>query len=181
MALYGWALSNCSGIPMDRERGKQLLQHSKHVIALAYCKLWGFAMYENKNEAYRLLSTECDTSDLHVQYLLGECCRNGYGCNQDKAQAVQCYERAGNHTGAVSELGILLDRQDDPVGDRTRAIVLYRQAATQGHAGAQYRLGSCYERGMPGVVDQDIVQAKHWFRLSAAHKATTTTCGHWIV
>eukprot|EP00698_Gefionella_okellyi_P016209 TRINITY_DN4629_c0_g1_i4.p1 TRINITY_DN4629_c0_g1~~TRINITY_DN4629_c0_g1_i4.p1 ORF type:complete len:231 (+),score=34.44 TRINITY_DN4629_c0_g1_i4:138-830(+) len=69
MALYSWALSLGIGIRMNRARGEQLLQQSNHVNARAGCALY---VEQDFEEAYRLLSTECDASDPHVQCLL-EC------------------------------------------------------------------------------------------------------------
>jgi TPR repeat protein len=47
--------------------------------------------------------------------------------------------------------------------DKAQAAQLYRQAAEQGHAGAQYSLGSCYEQGEGGV-PQDKAQAAQLYR-----------------
>eukprot|EP00698_Gefionella_okellyi_P021167 TRINITY_DN6786_c0_g1_i2.p1 TRINITY_DN6786_c0_g1~~TRINITY_DN6786_c0_g1_i2.p1 ORF type:complete len:139 (-),score=31.00 TRINITY_DN6786_c0_g1_i2:272-688(-) len=119
---------------------------------------------QHRREAYRLLSTECDATDPHVQYLLGLCYDNGFGCIRDKAHAAQCLERAANHIAALSELAdVLLQR---PIYDH-RAIALYKHAATQGHGVVQNRLAEWYERGIPGVLEKDIAQAKHWYSLAA--------------
>eukprot|EP00698_Gefionella_okellyi_P018243 TRINITY_DN5449_c0_g3_i6.p1 TRINITY_DN5449_c0_g3~~TRINITY_DN5449_c0_g3_i6.p1 ORF type:complete len:214 (-),score=47.69 TRINITY_DN5449_c0_g3_i6:147-722(-) len=166
MALYGWAMDTGAGIGKNSQRGEQLLQQSKHLTARAYCTLFGFGMDEDDKEAFRLLSTECDTSDPHVQYLLGLCYQWGYGCKEDKAQAIQCYERAGSHMQASNKLATLLERQDS-IADRRRAITLYRQGATQGDSDAQFWLGFRYEHGLPGVLEADIAQAKHWYSLAA--------------
>eukprot|EP00698_Gefionella_okellyi_P012607 TRINITY_DN3410_c0_g2_i1.p1 TRINITY_DN3410_c0_g2~~TRINITY_DN3410_c0_g2_i1.p1 ORF type:complete len:216 (+),score=48.46 TRINITY_DN3410_c0_g2_i1:75-650(+) len=165
MALYGWALHYGVGIRKNRVRGAQLLQQSKHVIARRYCTLYEID-YEDDEETYRLLSTQCDTLDPHVQYLLGECYRWGDGCTKDDAQAVQCYERAGNHIDALINLYSILSAYSN-ADDHRRAIVLLRHAATQGHAAAQHRLGFRYEHGIFRVLEKDIEQAKHWYSLAA--------------
>eukprot|EP00698_Gefionella_okellyi_P016071 TRINITY_DN4574_c0_g1_i1.p1 TRINITY_DN4574_c0_g1~~TRINITY_DN4574_c0_g1_i1.p1 ORF type:complete len:195 (-),score=35.60 TRINITY_DN4574_c0_g1_i1:51-611(-) len=170
MALYGWALRVGVGIRTNKERGTQLLQQSKHVIARAYCLLFGighFAVQQDREEAYRLLRTECETSDPHVQYLLGLCFDVGYGCKMDKAHAFKWYEGSGNHLDALNNLAFLLDRQYAPIADRHRAIALLRQSAMQGYAVAQFSIGYVYECGKSGVVQKDIEQAKHWYSLSA--------------
>eukprot|EP00698_Gefionella_okellyi_P023251 TRINITY_DN7877_c0_g3_i2.p1 TRINITY_DN7877_c0_g3~~TRINITY_DN7877_c0_g3_i2.p1 ORF type:complete len:200 (+),score=32.17 TRINITY_DN7877_c0_g3_i2:51-602(+) len=159
MALYGWCLFKGAGIRMERERGTQLLLRSEHVIARAYC-----AFHEHAGEAYRLLSTECDASDPHVQYLLGLVHSVVAGRKEDQSRAVQCYERAGNHIEALCNLALRLLHQER---FRHRAVALYRQAATQHHAFAQFHLGYWYEHGIPGVLEKDIPQAKHWYSLSA--------------
>eukprot|EP00698_Gefionella_okellyi_P024483 TRINITY_DN8649_c0_g1_i7.p1 TRINITY_DN8649_c0_g1~~TRINITY_DN8649_c0_g1_i7.p1 ORF type:complete len:211 (+),score=42.96 TRINITY_DN8649_c0_g1_i7:60-635(+) len=167
MALCGCVLHDGEEHSTNKERVTQFLHRSKHVIARAYCLLCGFGMHEDQAEAYRLLNSECDTSDPHVQYLLGWCYASGAGCNEDNAQAVQCYERAGNHIRALTNIADLLVRQDRPIADRRRAIALYTQAAIQGHAYAKYRLGHWYDQGIPGMLEKDIAQAKHWYSLAA--------------
>eukprot|EP00698_Gefionella_okellyi_P018865 TRINITY_DN5709_c0_g1_i3.p2 TRINITY_DN5709_c0_g1~~TRINITY_DN5709_c0_g1_i3.p2 ORF type:complete len:121 (+),score=26.58 TRINITY_DN5709_c0_g1_i3:40-363(+) len=107
MALYGWALFEGVGIGMDEERGERLLQQSKHEIARGYCALFGIGVDGDDEQAYRLLRTHCDTSDPHVQYMLGRCYHLGRGCQEDEAQAMQCYERAGNHVGALYSVALM--------------------------------------------------------------------------
>ncbi len=53
--------------------------------------------------------------------------------------------------------------------DYAKAFAWYSRAASAGDGGAQYIVGSYYERGEPGVVDKDIEQAKIWYARSAAH------------
>eukprot|EP00698_Gefionella_okellyi_P024477 TRINITY_DN8649_c0_g1_i1.p2 TRINITY_DN8649_c0_g1~~TRINITY_DN8649_c0_g1_i1.p2 ORF type:complete len:203 (+),score=45.21 TRINITY_DN8649_c0_g1_i1:60-611(+) len=167
MALCGCVLHDGEEHSTNKERVTQFLHRSKHVIARAYCLLCGFGMHEDQAEAYRLLNSECDTSDPHVQYLLGWCYASGAGCNEDNAQAVQCYERAGNHVEALSNSADLLNRHYHSAIDRLRSVALYRQAATQGDAYAQHQLGYLYKHGIPGMLEKDIVQAKHWLSLAA--------------
>eukprot|EP00698_Gefionella_okellyi_P026018 TRINITY_DN9793_c0_g3_i1.p1 TRINITY_DN9793_c0_g3~~TRINITY_DN9793_c0_g3_i1.p1 ORF type:complete len:201 (-),score=50.06 TRINITY_DN9793_c0_g3_i1:72-632(-) len=169
MALYGYALRLGAGISKNKQRGTQLLQQSKHATARPYCALRAIGMDEDANEAFRLLTKECDTSDPHVQYLLGLCYANGYGCTPDKANALQCYKRAGNHVGAMSNLAtLLLNLEDCALADHHRGIALLRQAATQGFAYAQYDLGGWFQYGLHGVLEKDIAQAKHWYSLAIA-------------
>ena len=49
--------------------------------------------------------------------------------------------------------------------DDAEAVIWYRRAAEQGHAGAQYSLGRMYDigRGAP----EDDAEAVRWFRLAA--------------
>eukprot|EP00698_Gefionella_okellyi_P020303 TRINITY_DN6357_c0_g1_i1.p1 TRINITY_DN6357_c0_g1~~TRINITY_DN6357_c0_g1_i1.p1 ORF type:complete len:123 (-),score=30.98 TRINITY_DN6357_c0_g1_i1:24-356(-) len=106
MALYGYALYGGVGIPEDTIRGEQLLEQSKHSVARAMCFLYYVGQRRDTQEGYRLLTTECDTSDPHVQYLLGECLRIGCGCTEDEAEAIRCFERAGNHVEALHWRGV---------------------------------------------------------------------------
>jgi TPR repeat protein len=50
--------------------------------------------------------------------------------------------------------------------DYAEAVRLYRLAAVQGHATAQYNFGYMFENGL-GVA-QDRAEAIRWFRLAAA-------------
>lgn len=52
--------------------------------------------------------------------------------------------------------------------DYGRAFTWYRKAAEAGDGPSQYIVGSYYERGEPGVVAQDIEQAKLWYGRAAA-------------
>ena len=51
--------------------------------------------------------------------------------------------------------------------DKAQAAKLFRQAADQGHAGAQYYLGMIYEQG--AGVPKDVAAALNWYRQSATN------------
>eukprot|EP00698_Gefionella_okellyi_P017911 TRINITY_DN5314_c0_g2_i1.p1 TRINITY_DN5314_c0_g2~~TRINITY_DN5314_c0_g2_i1.p1 ORF type:complete len:195 (+),score=45.09 TRINITY_DN5314_c0_g2_i1:39-587(+) len=164
MALYGWALYCSVGIAEDGARATELLQQSKHPLARTTC-----AMYliegEPREEACQRLSTECDTSDLHVQYLLGWCLYNGLGCTTDFSAAVRCFERAGNHVRALYCLATAVELGCGVRRDNTRAAKLYEQAAEQGYAVAQFNLGQMHRVGKG--VPQSYQHAKHWMQMAA--------------
>eukprot|EP00698_Gefionella_okellyi_P018726 TRINITY_DN5650_c0_g3_i1.p1 TRINITY_DN5650_c0_g3~~TRINITY_DN5650_c0_g3_i1.p1 ORF type:complete len:207 (-),score=23.75 TRINITY_DN5650_c0_g3_i1:9-575(-) len=166
MALYGWALNSGIGIPENKQRSKQLLRQSQHGTARVFRTLGLMDIGHAEKECCQLLTTQCDTSDPHVRYMLGECYQWGFGCRTNKAQAILWYERAGNHVGALVNLALLLlAKKQCDAADCQLAIALYRQAAAQGDAAAQYQLGVHYHRGIPGVLERDIEQAKHWCTL----------------
>jgi Sel1 repeat-containing protein len=50
-------------------------------------------------------------------------------------------------------------------GGEVEVVKKYRKAAEQGHAEAQYRLGSCYREGFG--VQQDDAEATKWYRKAA--------------
>eukprot|EP00698_Gefionella_okellyi_P012609 TRINITY_DN3410_c1_g1_i1.p1 TRINITY_DN3410_c1_g1~~TRINITY_DN3410_c1_g1_i1.p1 ORF type:complete len:324 (+),score=39.08 TRINITY_DN3410_c1_g1_i1:77-1048(+) len=173
MAFYGWVLCNGVGISADRPRGTQLFQQSNHSIARCCCLLYGIGytgveddenVEEDEKAGFVLLNTECDTSDPHVRYLLGECHLNGWGCPSSWTQALQYYERAGNHVGAWDSMGVML-RYGLGAEDIGLAFALYRDAAEQGYSEAQYHLGEMYQEGVGRP--SDLQQAKHWYRLAA--------------
>jgi TPR repeat protein len=51
--------------------------------------------------------------------------------------------------------------------DAVEAVAWFRQAAEQGHAGAQFNLGVVYASG--GGVPQDAVEAYLWFTLAVTY------------
>eukprot|EP00698_Gefionella_okellyi_P017767 TRINITY_DN5244_c0_g1_i1.p1 TRINITY_DN5244_c0_g1~~TRINITY_DN5244_c0_g1_i1.p1 ORF type:complete len:191 (-),score=31.89 TRINITY_DN5244_c0_g1_i1:69-599(-) len=162
MALYGWALYNGVCIPRAISRGERLLQKSTHTMALALRLLDGITLRRDNDEAYRLLSTECDASDPHVQYLLGQCIFNGKG---SFAEAARCFECAGNHVEAIYFNACAFRHGIGVLYDLARSFQLYRHAAEQGYAAAQYPLGWMYERGTG--VTHDLEQAKRWMQVAA--------------
>lgn len=46
-----------------------------------------------------------------------------------------------------------------------QAIELWKQAAEQGHAGAQYNMGVCYEEGIG--FEADLTEARVWYERAA--------------
>eukprot|EP00698_Gefionella_okellyi_P019082 TRINITY_DN5799_c0_g1_i8.p1 TRINITY_DN5799_c0_g1~~TRINITY_DN5799_c0_g1_i8.p1 ORF type:complete len:198 (+),score=48.25 TRINITY_DN5799_c0_g1_i8:52-594(+) len=164
MALCGWALCEGVGVAQDKPRGEEWLLQSNHSMARAWCLLWGFGVAEDQDAAFEVLNTECDTSDPHVQYLLGISHYYGWECVQNDTQAIEWYERAGNHVGALSKLGYIFEYDMDVAQDYVRAAVLYRHAAEQGYGEAQCNLAYLYEDGTG--VPKDLQQAKHWFTLA---------------
>ena len=59
----------------------------------------------------------------------------------------------------------MYDRGKGVDEDDQQAVLWYRKAAEQGHADAQYRLGSMYDQGKG--VDEDDQQAVLWYRRAA--------------
>eukprot|EP00698_Gefionella_okellyi_P023597 TRINITY_DN809_c1_g2_i1.p1 TRINITY_DN809_c1_g2~~TRINITY_DN809_c1_g2_i1.p1 ORF type:complete len:198 (-),score=39.01 TRINITY_DN809_c1_g2_i1:222-761(-) len=165
MAMYGWALRHAVGIGRDRRRGEQLQRESKHAVARAMCLMYGFGVPGDVNESHRLLTTECDSTDPHVQYLMGVCSWYGWGCIANEPEAVQRFTRAGNHVFAVYRLALASSLGQGVPQDYVRAEQLYRHAAEQGYDLAQFRLGWMFERGI--AVPKDLEQAKHWMQMAA--------------
>eukprot|EP00698_Gefionella_okellyi_P015602 TRINITY_DN4413_c0_g1_i2.p2 TRINITY_DN4413_c0_g1~~TRINITY_DN4413_c0_g1_i2.p2 ORF type:complete len:195 (-),score=37.26 TRINITY_DN4413_c0_g1_i2:195-704(-) len=163
MALYGWALCN-GGITQDGHRGSQLIQQSKSYMARAWCFIWGIGVPPDPSDCFRGLTTECDTADPHVQYLLSYFYLYGWGCVRSSANGVQCCERAGNHVGALYNLGYMFANGLGVERDYAQAAVLHRRAAEQGHREAQYSIGGMYEAGRG--VPLDLQQAQYWYALA---------------
>ena len=66
---------------------------------------------------------------------------------------------------AQYSIGVKYDTGEGVPQDDAEAVIWYRRAAEQGHAGAQYSLGRMYDigRGAP----EDDAEAVRWFRLAA--------------
>jgi TPR repeat protein len=108
------------------------------------------------------------------------------GCAHSKGALGSCYVR-GHGVASGAARGLALGRESAAAGscfgqhvvgdcyyiglggvapDYAEAARLYRLAADQGHAPAQYSLGRMFERGQ-GVA-QDRAEAIRWYRLAAA-------------
>eukprot|EP00698_Gefionella_okellyi_P011680 TRINITY_DN3096_c1_g1_i1.p1 TRINITY_DN3096_c1_g1~~TRINITY_DN3096_c1_g1_i1.p1 ORF type:complete len:190 (+),score=46.74 TRINITY_DN3096_c1_g1_i1:46-570(+) len=169
MALYGWALRYRVGIAQDQPRAKQLLQQSNNSMARAWCLLNGIGVSQDYNAGFRMLNTECDASDLHVQFMLGDCHYLGWGCSLNVEQAVHNFERAGNHVAAMKNLGWMFATGYNVARDDARAVALLRRAAEQGYRDAQHCLAYMYEHGKG--VPKDSQLAKHWYTMARSADA----------
>ena len=110
-----------------------------------------------------------EQGDAKAQSALGFMYANGYGVQQDDAEAVKWYRKAADqgYPRAQSALGFMYDRGRGVPQDDGEAVKWYRKAAEQGDAGAQNWLGLTYWMGrrMP----KDYVLAHMWLNLAAAH------------
>ena len=68
---------------------------------------------------------------------------------------------------AMANLGYFHEVQPAPIGSRAEAMRLYRGAADQGVAAAQYNLAALYDTGVPGQVEPDPANAYPLFRQAA--------------
>ena len=165
--------------------------HARAQCNLGVCHATGVGVQDSKvdaDEAARLFRLAADQGHADAQCNLGVCHRRGAGVKVDAHEAARLYGLAAKqgHSGAqfnlgtCYELGIgvhkvdalklrgLSNRRAHPVGstDANEAVRLYRLAADQGHAGAQFSLGTCYEQGTGVEVDYD--EAVRLYSLSAA-------------
>jgi hypothetical protein len=82
-------------------------------------------------------------------------------CAQASALLEQVLQEEPGHVHAQCEFGYCCDQ----LGDWAKAVQWYRKAAEQGHVGAQYNLGVCYEHGKG--VHKDAGQTTEWYRKAA--------------
>ncbi len=116
--------------------------------------------------AFELVEEGARLGCHHCQGVMAGCFNCGQGCERDHAQSMElAFESSmkGSRYGQDA-LGELFNVEDN--GD-ARAVALFRLAAAQNHAGAQYTLGCMYDTGH-GVVDQDSAEALRLWQLAAA-------------
>jgi TPR repeat protein len=146
-----------------------LLQHGPshaHLSDMLISSKPGVAL--DKKRAFTLASAGAALGCAHSKGALGLCYAYGFGVAEDEARGLalgresaaagscfgqnvvgRCYEFGG---GGVAQ-------------DNAEAVRLYRLAAAQGDASAQYNLGYMIEKGY-GVA-QDTAEAIRWYRLAA--------------
>eukprot|EP00698_Gefionella_okellyi_P011564 TRINITY_DN3051_c0_g2_i1.p1 TRINITY_DN3051_c0_g2~~TRINITY_DN3051_c0_g2_i1.p1 ORF type:complete len:319 (-),score=0.27 TRINITY_DN3051_c0_g2_i1:62-1018(-) len=159
MALYGFVLCQEIAIPGARIRGLELLKRSGHNIARA-----ALLMKHDTPEAYKLLCTECDASDPHVQFLLGQCRLVPRDQRRDYHAASLCLARAGSHILALHLLAHIRRYSQNPL--RMETVAMFRRCAEQGFSRSQYALGELYANGTG--VPNDIKKARYWMEMAAA-------------
>jgi TPR repeat protein len=116
---------------------EQLIDKANRNDLKAIKSLYGHYYYSlNRELVLKYLKAAADIGDKDYQYKLG----NEYDTRYDKNR--------------------LVDKNDN------RAFELYRLAATNGYAHAQYELGIMFEEGRGGV-ERDDVEAAKWYKLAA--------------
>lgn len=126
----------------------------------------------NARQAAEWLSRLANDGVTEAQYRLGILYYHGQGVSEDEGKAIFCWKRAAasGHIDAMFQIAnaYLFGHQAAktvPEPDREAAI-WYFQAASAGHAEAQYHLGLLFLAGK-GVI-QDHGEAARWFRKAAA-------------
>lgn len=126
---------------------------------------------QNWPKAVRYFTMAADGGDVHAQFRLGNCFRNGEGVATSSVEAMRYFTLAAaqDHMIAQYYLGQYLEHAQDMVG----ALRYYtlsaaaRAAAADGFAQAHLGIGRCLERGGGGVV-KDLSEAVRRYRLALA-------------
>jgi uncharacterized protein len=92
----------------------------------------------------------------------------GYGVEQDLAQAVALFRKGADQGNAQAQynLGSIYAKGQGVPQDFVQALGWFSKAAENGDAGAQTALGWMYADGQEGT-PQDFAQAVHWFGKAA--------------
>jgi TPR repeat protein len=147
------------------QRGNRLAQFNYAMMLMR-----GEGTVARPEEAVKWLRRAADNQMTHAQFAYGELFERGELVPRSLEEANKWYERAavGGHVEAQRALATDYFTGRGVPRDYGRAFTWYKKAAEGGDAPSQYIVGSYYERGEPGVVAQDIEQAKKWYGRAAA-------------
>ena len=113
------------------------------------------------------MKSKADAEDAEAQFNLGRAYANGWGVDQNDAEAVKWYSRAADNRNAKAQfnLGNWYAKGRGVPQDDAEAVKWYSRAAEQGLATAQNTLGVKYANGRG--VEQDNVEAVKLYRHAA--------------
>eukprot|EP01105_Mastigella_eilhardi_P003828 TRINITY_DN1498_c0_g1_i4.p1 TRINITY_DN1498_c0_g1~~TRINITY_DN1498_c0_g1_i4.p1 ORF type:complete len:432 (+),score=106.48 TRINITY_DN1498_c0_g1_i4:109-1404(+) len=143
----------------------ELHKHSLHFVAV-----WAEWVQQDSATAVRLLRVLSDAGFLPAMHNLGVAYFKGTGVAQDRAAALELFQRAagdvdaggGLHVGALFCVAVSLSRFEH---HNKRGKALYQAAADAGHPAAMYNLARAYRCG--DGVEEDHVRAVALFKLCA--------------
>ena len=120
--------------------------------------------YETAVNEFLLLA---EAENAPAQYNLGVMYENGFGVQQDYAEAVTWYRKAAVQGLPLAEytLGFIYEKGFGVQQDYAEAVTWYRKAAVQRLPLAEYTLGWMYYDGLG--VSRDYGEAMRWFRKAA--------------
>ncbi|KAI3628909.1 SKT5 [Malassezia furfur] len=122
-------------------------------------------------EATSLLKRLADRGHCDSQYLIGDCCANGFGTSKGKQDFGQAYiyftlAAKHGHPDAAYRAGTCYEKGWGCRRDAGKAVQFYRKAASLGHPGAQYRLGTAELNGELGL-KRSAREGVKWLKRSA--------------
>jgi TPR repeat protein len=147
-----------------------LLQHGPSLAHLSYMLIFGRpGVARDLKRGFELASAGAGLGCAHSKGALSRCYVTGWGVAKDEARGLALgreSEAAGSCFGQYV-VGWCYDNGCGGVAqDYAEAVRLYRLAADQGHAAAQFNLGNMLYTGE--VVAQDYAEALRLYRLAAA-------------
>ena len=156
---------------------------------LGYMYYNGYGVDKDYVEAANWYTKAANQGNATAQFNIGNMYENGRGVEQDLEQALYWYEKAadGGNESAQKALERLQTTQTEApaafasqytvdgktyyeAGAYTSALPLFRFAANQGDAEAQYYMGMMYRLG--NGVEQDYTKALEWYHKSADQEFT---------
>ena len=180
---YGTSVDHAVAYELGRESAAAGSFYGQCVVGV--CCSFGQGAVMDAEEAVRYFNLSAQQGYSQALYNLGVMHRKGEGVPRDDAEAARLFSivSAQGHACAQFNLGVMFDKGDGVEQDKAEAMRLYRLAADQGFAFAQFNLGIMCVCPSPTVtfsnlfprmckygdgVQQDLVEATRWFRLSAA-------------
>ena len=143
-----------------------------HFLALArlFCiKFYGNPQRETLNNTYSLrLEEKASQNDMDAIILLGDTYQSSYGVQRDYKKAMSYFKNAEQSDIGYTNISMWAIYSTGGFGvnkDERKAFEFVKKAAEQGHAGAQNRLGLCFEKGKG--VQQDYQKAVYWYTKAA--------------
>jgi TPR repeat protein len=158
----GLLYANGEGVTKDEDEAvkwyhkaaEQNFAEAQYFLGLMYAS--GSGVTKDESEAAKWWSKAAEQGNANAQYNLGTMYANGNGVEIDSTEAFKWYQKAAKqgHTQAQNSLKMIAQTEE------------LKAQAEKGDATAQYRLGTRYRFGFPGVM-QDDAEAEKWFRKSA--------------
>jgi len=157
----------------DKERGRSMVEASANSgfpMAVAYCH---YRDYDYRDSGYgtdldMFVKIEQEHNGYHwAQYVLGNCCRYGYGTDQDYTKAVEWWTKSSElgNSLAMCNLGVRCEKGEGCDQNQTKAVEWYERSAQLGNSAAMCNLGICYEEG--DGVTKDLNKAREWYTKAA--------------
>lgn len=103
----------------------------------------------------KLLRAAAEKGSVKAQTVLGSCCMNGYGIEENRKEAVKWYRIAAEqgYTAAQYMLGCCYKYGDGVERNRKEAIKWFQKAARQDNTDAEYELNKYYTEGNGAAKD----------------------------
>ena len=157
------------GVEEDNEKAleyfKAAYEHGNaeaaNMIGIMYHN--GYGVEQDNEQEFIWIKKSADMGCVQAISNLGDCYYNGTGTSQNYEMAKSCYIKAADagNDYAATQIGIMAVESHD----YTEAVKWFMQAANNGYADAQNRLGVRYDNG-EGVT-QNKAEAVKWYMKAA--------------
>jgi len=155
-----------SGLEAKAERGAAGAEYE-----LASLYFLGLGVARDETKAASLAQSAADHGNIDAKRLLGYFYLHGRGVKNDENKGETYLREAAAENVAPAQNLLGLQYKDK---DPTKAAEMFRRAAEQGNASAQYFLGDLYEKGKG--VEQSYVRAAEYYQKSADHMFWAGLC-----
>ena len=163
VAMYKKAAIGNFETGTSKKQGYALAQHQ-----LAVMYHLGNGVSQNIGKAAKWYQMAAEQGLAQSQYHLGLLYHLGTGVHKDLKKAEKWYQKAATKGFAYAQhnLAVMYDIGGELPDNPEMAWRLFFAAAQQGHALAQVSVGSAFEKGLGGAL-QDCWEAYYWYSLAA--------------